>query len=52
MEDIDEDDEDGNSDCEDEVDLEDPFDGPEIVEQSALEHFSAVLQEAQQIAIE
>ncbi|KAH9055106.1 hypothetical protein EDB83DRAFT_2521306 [Lactarius deliciosus] len=36
----------------DEDDADTPPDGPEIAEQSELEHFSAVLQRAQQIAVQ
>jgi len=31
---------------EEEMDLEDPYNDPEIVEQSALNHFNAILQKA------
>jgi hypothetical protein len=37
---------------EEETDIEEPYDGFEIVEQSALDHFNAILQKAQQLAAE
>jgi hypothetical protein len=35
-----------------ETDIREPYDGPEIVEQTALDHFNAILQKAQRLAAE
>lgn len=37
---------------EEEMDIDGPYDGLEIVEQSALDHFNAILQKAQSVAAE
>jgi hypothetical protein len=40
----------GGGQREDEIDIEEPYEGLEIVEQSALDHFNAILQKAQGLA--